>query len=220
MKFSHDLDAKSPLRGSGNDGKHERTKGSPRSYLTALQRLIGNRAVQRLVAQLRGEGESFELDDETAQRIERERSGGGRLPTDLQQRAGAALGYDLADVRVHTSVEADALARELGARAFTTGRDIFFRQGAYDPHSSAGKELLTHELTHVAQQASGAVNHPSGRMMVNPPDDAFERQADAASRQVSVNAQTDLQRQPLEEEEEEELLQTQEEEEKEEEILA
>jgi hypothetical protein len=32
------------------------------------------------------------------------------------------------------------------------GSDIFFRRGAYDPTSSAGKRLLAHELTHVVQQ--------------------------------------------------------------------
>ena len=44
-------------------------------------------------------------------------------------------------------------------RAFTTGRDIFFRRGEYSPSSSAGKRLLAHELVHVVQQSTPG---PSG----------------------------------------------------------
>ncbi|WP_442941950.1 eCIS core domain-containing protein [Nostoc sp.] len=41
------------------------------------------------------------------------------------------------------------------ARAFTTGQDVFFRSGEYNPGSRGGQELLTHELTHVVQQKEG-----------------------------------------------------------------
>lgn len=63
-----------------------------------------------------------------------------------------ALGADFGGVRVHTDERADALNRSLRARAFTTGADIFFRRGAYDPASPGGREVLAHELTHVVQQ--------------------------------------------------------------------
>lgn len=39
-----------------------------------------------------------------------------------------------------------------GARAFVAGNDIFFAPAAYAPGTSAGQELLAHELTHVVQQ--------------------------------------------------------------------
>jgi hypothetical protein len=38
------------------------------------------------------------------------------------------------------------------ARAFTTGQDLFFRGGEYNPGSRGGQELIAHELTHVVQQ--------------------------------------------------------------------
>ena len=57
------------------------------------------------------------------------------------------MGHDLSGVRVHTSPEADDLSHQLGAKAFTTNQDVFFREGAYEPHSSAGQELIAHELT-------------------------------------------------------------------------
>ena len=43
-------------------------------------------------------------------------------------------------------------ASDLGARAFTHGRDVFFAQGRYQPGTEAGRRLLAHELTHTIQQ--------------------------------------------------------------------
>jgi hypothetical protein len=99
------------------------------------------------------------------------------------------------------------LNRSLNARAFTTGRDIFFRQGAYNPGSSGGRELLAHELTHVVQQTGGAVR---AKMVVNQPGDRFEQEADQAARAViqreqqagsTTKTSAALQRQAEEEEE-------------------
>lgn len=82
--------------------------------------------------------------------------GGEALPTGLQRRFGQKLGTDLSSVRVHTDSQADSLSHALNARAFTTGRDVFFRRGQYSPQSSEGQALLAHELTHVAQQSGGS----------------------------------------------------------------
>jgi hypothetical protein len=178
--------------------------------LLRLQRRAGNRAVQRLLVQRQepeeeeeiqlkrlvqrrggGEGASaslstgFALDDETTGRINRARGGGRSLDTTLQEQIGAALGHDFANVRVHTSPESDALNRQLSARAFTSGRDIFLRQGDYNPHSSGGRELIAHELSHVVQQATGRVRGSGGRMTVRPAGDAFEQEADAQARRAA-----------------------------------
>lgn len=193
--------------------------------LANLQQQIGNRAVQRLLAQRSDEG-AFELDDETAGRINRERGGGQPLETDVQEEMGAAMGQDFRDVTVHTSPEADGLNRDLGAKAFTTGTDIFFREGEYAPKSSEGQELIAHELTHVVQQGAGEVDS-GGQMKVNAPGDAFEREADAVAQEVAgqdagAMAQRQIeeegeavQLQPVEEEEEELQMQSIEEEEEE-----
>lgn len=183
--------------------------------LNNLQQTIGNRAVQRLIAQRASAG-AFELDEATQARINRERGGGQPLDQATQTSMGEALEQDLSIVHVHTSPEADALNRDLGAKAFTTGHDIFFSEGAYEPHSTGGQELLAHELTHVAQQGSGVVGD-GNRMTVNAPGDVYEQEADAVAKTVMQNAArgTEVQRQ-LEEEEEEEEVQLQEEEEEEE----
>jgi hypothetical protein len=94
------------------------------------------------------------------------------------------------------------LNKQLGAKAFTTGNDIFFRQGQYDPHSSAGQELIAHEATHVVQQSQGVVSHGSG-MTVNAPGDVFEQEADSVADQVvRPTQQPAVQRDPIPEEEE------------------
>ena len=63
-----------------------------------------------------------------------------------------ALRADFSGLKVHTDSEADRLSESLQARAFTTGRDIFFKKGEYNPESAKGQKLLAHELTHTQQQ--------------------------------------------------------------------
>jgi hypothetical protein len=71
----------------------------------------------------------------------------------MEQRFGA----DFGGVRVHHNGEADALNRSLRSRAFTTGQNIFFRRGEYDPYSAGGRKLIAHELTHVLQQSDNSL---------------------------------------------------------------
>jgi hypothetical protein len=66
-----------------------------------------------------------------------------------------AFGASLRGVRLHTDPLAQQLNQSLNARATTVGRDIHFAEGEYDPESTAGRELLAHELTHILQQRHG-----------------------------------------------------------------
>ena len=84
--------------------------------------------------------------------IQRAKGSGQILAPELQAKMGQAMGADFSGVRVHTNPQADHLNRSIQAKAFTTGQDIFFRQGAYQPGSRGGQELIAHELTHVVQQ--------------------------------------------------------------------
>lgn len=200
---------KEPLKSRGPEPKEDKETRSTEDAasspgMAGLHRAIGNQAVQRLIAQRNGQGPA-ELDEETAGRIDRARSGGQALDRSMQEEMGGAMGYDFGGVRAHTSPEADDLSRELGAKAFTTGQDVFFREGAYDPGSTAGRELIAHELSHVVQQGTGQVRG-GGRMTVNAPGDAHEQRADASARAATGAG---LQRQ--EELPEEELVQAQEE---------
>ena len=59
----------------------------------------------------------------------------------------------LGDVRIHDSEQAGRLARRLGARAFTAGRDVYVRPELVAPLTPEGAALLAHELYHVAEQS-------------------------------------------------------------------
>jgi hypothetical protein len=89
--------------------------------------------------------------------IEGARGGGQPLPEETRATMESALGADFGGVRVHSDRESGALNEALSARAFTTGQDIFFKQGEYAPGSAEGQRLLAHELTHVVQQRQSRV---------------------------------------------------------------
>ena len=171
------------------------------STLTQMQQTVGNAAVQRFLAQRQGAGPA-EVQEETANSINAKRGGGHGLDPKIAGKAGKTMGQDFGGVNVHTDSQADDLSRQLGAKAFTTGNDIFFQSGAYDPASSDGQRLIAHELTHVSQQSG---NPPSGhgKLTVNDPNDQYEEEADAvANRVMSQPDEAVAQRQELLEEEE------------------
>ena len=62
------------------------------------------------------------------------------------------FGADFSNVRIHTGQQAIQMSRDLNARAFTVGNDVYFNAGQYNPSSTSGKHLLAHELTHTIQQ--------------------------------------------------------------------
>jgi hypothetical protein len=162
-----------------------------------MQRHHGNRHVQRVIAIARQNAGDGKPSGEVEQAIQRARGGGHSLSRAARARMEPAFGVDFSNVRVHTGNQADALSQSLGARAFTTGRDIFFRQGEYSPVSSKGRELLAHELTHVMQQSGGGIQ---SKLTVSQPGDAYEQQADRVAKEVLHREQ--ITRQPFEEEEE------------------
>jgi hypothetical protein len=86
--------------------------------------------------------------------IESARGSGQSIDGGLRGKLEGAFGADFSGVRVHTDSQSDALNKSIQAKAFTTGSDIFFSKGAYDPGSQSGQELLGHELTHVVQQGA------------------------------------------------------------------
>lgn len=166
-----------------------------------LQRQYGNRYVQRVVALAREtEGDANVAPSAVQLAIESARGGGQALDGAVQKQMGEAFNADFNGVRVHTGAEANALNRSLNARAFTTGRDIFFRHGEYNPGSSSGRLLLAHELTHVMQQSpgraqskedssvafstcscpSGEKQQPAvqGKLTISRPGDVYEQEAD------------------------------------------
>ena len=77
---------------------------------------------------------------------------GKPLPKSLRPKMENVFGSNFNHVRIHDDSRADHLNQSLQAKAFTTGQDIFFRKGQYQPSTRSGQKLLAHELTHVTQQ--------------------------------------------------------------------
>lgn len=64
------------------------------------------------------------------------------------------FGHGFSGVRIHSDSRAAASARAISARAYTVGNDIVFASGEFSPHTSSGRWMLAHELTHVLQQGA------------------------------------------------------------------
>lgn len=84
--------------------------------------------------------------------IQAAKGGGQFLPNSIREPMEQEFGANFAGVKIHTDSASNRLNQSIQAKAFTTGSDIFFRQGAYQPTTPGGQELLAHELTHVVQQ--------------------------------------------------------------------
>jgi hypothetical protein len=69
------------------------------------------------------------------------------------------MGAGLGGVRIHPGGRAAEAAQSVQAQAYTVGQDIFFAAGKYNPHSTEGRRLLAHELSHTVQQSGrGSAN--------------------------------------------------------------
>ncbi len=69
----------------------------------------------------------------------------------LRQALEAKMQLAFDKVRIH----GDAGSAAAGAADFARGTDVTFRSGAYAPGTTAGQQLLAHELAHVVQQRGG-----------------------------------------------------------------
>jgi hypothetical protein len=103
-------------------------------------------SLRRKVARLSSAG-GVPIGPDVESAIQRARSGGMPLLEGVRKPMERAFGEDFGGVRVHADGQADSLNRSIQSRAFTTGRDIFLRQGEYRPASSEGQRLLAHELS-------------------------------------------------------------------------
>ena len=122
--------------------------------------LQADEAVERI---FRGEtGVARTLTPVTAALLKVPTSRSERIAAGMRESLETAFGADFSEVRVHAGQEADAVARQEGAAAFTSGLDIYFASGEYRPAFETGQRLLAHELAHVIQQTGRAAS--SGRM--------------------------------------------------------
>jgi hypothetical protein len=102
---------------------------------------------------------------------------GAPVAPEVRAAVEPVVGRAFPDVRVHEDASAATAAQQLGARAFAFGPDVFLGRG----ESPTDKQLMAHELTHVAQQ-DGAVRT---KIAVGGDGDAAEREADAVADRVA-----------------------------------
>jgi len=164
--------AESPDALRGEHLSHPANAEQLAGILSELQQSHGNAYVQQVVSGM----------NEPRPAVEASAPPGQRLDEGVRAEMETAFGESFGDVRVHTGPDAERVNEELGARAVTRGRDLYFDRGEYEPSSAEGKELLAHELAHVVQQAGGAAGQQANS--VGQPGDTYEEEADRAARAV------------------------------------
>ena len=112
--------------------------------------------------------DSFEAGADVETRVSQSEGRGSPLPDPVRAYLEPRFGVDFSQVRVHTGSDAIQMNRDLGARAFTHGSDIYFGEG----HGPGNLELSAHELTHVVQQTGPVVQDERS---VRQPGDLYER---------------------------------------------
>lgn len=98
------------------------------------------------------------------------------LPAPVRAQMERFYGHDFGAVQVHAD---SAEATRLGARAYARGDEVHFAPGEFAPTTTAGQELIGHELAHVVQQREGRVAAVAqGQGLAVAVDPALEREAD------------------------------------------
>ncbi|MFE1745865.1 DUF4157 domain-containing protein [Coleofasciculus sp. H7-2] len=120
--------------------------------------------------------------------IQQARGSGQPLAQSIREPMEQAFGADFSGVKIHTDAQSNQLNHSIQAKAFTTGQDIFFRQGAYEPGSRGGQELIAHELTHVVQQNGSAVQ----RSLQPQQKSVIQRQGDQSPAQPTAGFSGDV----------------------------
>jgi Domain of unknown function (DUF4157) len=125
---------------------------------------------------------------------------GHPLDPGARQRMERTTGANLSDVRVHTDTNSQEAAADLGARAFTLGREIYFADGQYQPGTRGGDALLAHELAHTLQDGPAGPSPDNGLEFGTRGDrdeveaDRFARSVAAGTPEVPATTRTDSSR--------------------------
>lgn len=99
----------------------------------------------------------LEASDETTNEINNIRSSGGHsIDASTRGFMESRFGYDFDSVRIHTDESAVGAANSVNPRTYAIGNDMVFGKGQYEPHTSEGRRLLAHGLTHVIQQSKNS----------------------------------------------------------------
>jgi len=162
-----------PESGDENWRARQPRRYNPHSNVLAFQRSAGNQAASEILTGYCAKTSPVKNDVGLDKRFHE--SQGNPLDQATRGELEARFKAEFTEVRVHTDAEAAVRAEELNADAFTTGSDIHFAPGKYNPETPDGKQLLAHELGHVVQQSHAGLSGGSH---------ALESEADQASTAV------------------------------------
>jgi hypothetical protein len=150
--------------------------------MLGIQQVCGNNYVQRMAEGNSAVPQDLEIEEE----LNRHGYPGKALQPEVKGEMQKALGHNFDDIRIHDDSGANQLSSDLGAGAFTSGNDIYFKQGRYDPSSGKGSFLLGHELGHHIQQHEPGIIGGERQIVT---DNVLETEADMAGEAV-VNGVT------------------------------
>lgn len=165
-------------------GDGNRKSGLQRpSVINFLQRNMGNSYIQSMIDRGTFQSKSRRSPDRkdisVSQDFSRDIGNGRPIDPGIAKRFRHGLGPFMDIVQIHHDGRSDELARREGAAAVTAGSHIYFAANAYQPHTAAGLNLISHELAHVLQQHLPNGPPPGYRSR---PGDSFEQEADRIAR--------------------------------------
>ncbi len=114
---------------------------------------------------------------EIENRLSQSKAAGHSLDSNVRDYMEPRFGRDFSQVRVHSGTTANLLSKQINARAFTRGKDIYFAEGSYNPKTAAGQRLIAHELTHVIQQEAAVPAVPKIQRSPGPIADLLDKAA-------------------------------------------
>ncbi len=121
------------------------------------------------------------------QQLDAPQQPGEVLPARLRVEMERRLGGDFSRVIIHRDERRNT--QRLQAKAYTYGRHIVFHEGAYQPGSSEGRELLAHELAHAKLGAPAP--DTTRPIRITQPGDIEERSAQAQLRGETAHSRGD-----------------------------
>jgi hypothetical protein len=140
-------------RSEGGESEDEELQMKPSSE--SIQRSEGGESEDEELQMKSSSEGGFEAGEGIESQIKAKQGSGSKMDSSIQAKMESAFKTDFSNVNIHNDSESSKINRSLGAEAFATGNDVFFREGRYNPDSREGQELLGHELTHVVQQRGG-----------------------------------------------------------------
>lgn len=106
-------------------------------------------------------GKSEKDDSGIEGRLNQSKGSGSPMDKGVRTEMESKFGSDFSNVNIHTNTNAVQMSQDLGAQAFTSGNDVYFNKGKYNPNTKEGKHLLAHELTHTVQQTGAKQKTPT-----------------------------------------------------------